>query len=436
MKTPCPSQPGTTFPAPVNDQWDFLLSTIWSQMVHLVVALDGRLDAPRLDKAMSLVAGAEPLLACRFVDSPAPCWEKVPDLPPVSLFSLVQCAESTAALQGVLASRLDPSSGPQARLTLLRGQEDLLVLSVNHAVTDAHGVKQICGLIGSVYQHLGCDPGYVPDIRPPGDRSFHPIVSAFTPPARAIAREACGEQSAIWGIPASMGPCRDPAYCVRVLELPVFPGMKEYSRSRGVTINDLLLAAFFAALCEEIPHRRGHDYPLLTSTDLRRSLAGHAHPDIANLSVAFEVWLPSADPLSFPFLVGEVHRVMSEKKSCFAGIGAAIRLQEDFSAGFDAVRSRLKEMERRTLHEHYPKNPFFSNTGIISPESVSFGDAATLHAFMAPPVDYPPGFGITASTCRNRLTLVSGYCRDSVKEGLVSRVLSRMERHLSLPASR
>jgi len=396
-------------------------------MVHLVITLDGHLDAARLCQAMYLVMEAEPLLACRFVESSTPFWEKMPVLPRDSIFSLVKCEDSEAALQQVMTARLDPAEGPQARLTLLRGPKDRLVLSVNHTVSDACGVKHICLLLGQAYRSLEHDPHFSLPLPLLQDRSFHPIISAFSIQDSAAAREACGEQSTVWGIPSRPGPCCNPEYHFRVIKSPHFLRMKEYSRSHQLTINDLLLAACFAALCPEIPHHEGQHLPVLTSIDLRRSIPRYAAPHVANLSVAFEIWLPVKSPFSFQWLAMDVHRVMAEKKGLFAGIGAAIRLQEVFSMGFFAVREDLLDLQYKSQNEHYPKNPFFSNTGIIPPEYVEFGDVSTMHAFMGPPVDYPPGFGITASTYQDRLTLASGFCGDSVPGTMVERVLSRME---------
>jgi NRPS condensation-like uncharacterized protein len=400
-------------------------------MMHLVITLDGYLDAPRVCRAMMLVMEAEPLLACRFVESPTPYWEWMPDLHRDSVFSLIQCGDTDAALREVLITRLDPSKGPQARLTLLRGAADSLVISVNHAASDACGVKHICGLLVMAYRALGHDTGFSLPRAFHRDRSFTPLLSTLCPQARTAALEAFGEQSAVWGIPCQAGVQGSPVYRCRVIRPSTFLEAKAYSRSHGVTMNDLLLAAFFAAICQEIPHRSEQHYPVLTSADLRRSVPGGEAPAVANLSVAFEVWFP-ADKAPFgEDLVREVHHIMDGKKRLLAGIGSAIRLEEAFSAGFHSMRAHLLELERCSLYEHYPKNPFFSNTGIIPPECVDFRDVRTMHAFILPPVEYSPGFGIAASTFQNTLTLASGFCEGPLPYPMVERILSSMEEFIS-----
>lgn len=425
-----PQTSSVRFPAPVNDQWDYLLSTIWSQMLHMVIAFEGHLDQERLYRAFCLVMDAEPLLASRFMESRAPFWETIPDLPRNSIFSFVHADDAERALQRILTNRVDPAEGPQGRISVIRGRHDCLVISVNHAVSDAFGVKHITRLLIQAYRGLWKDPGFTLPTKVSRDRSFHPIVASFTPQEISAARDACGEQSAVWGIPLHIGMSRCPAYRVKIIEPHLFLKLKEYSHSRGITINDLLLSSYFAALFSEIPHSPGCQYPVLTSVDLRRILPEYDAPPVANLSVAFEVRVSAETPQEYPLLIERVHRAMADKKRMYAGLGAAIWLQEDFSGGFYTVKNRLREMEQRTFKEHYPKNPFFSNTGIIPDDSADFEELSTVHAFLAPPVDYPPGFGVTASTFRNRLTLVSGFCEDSVPDTIVEGIFSRMEEHL------
>lgn len=432
MRDTMPDTSTLKFPAPVNDQWDYLLSTIWSQMVHLVIKFGGRLDPERVYRAFTLVLEAQPLLASRFIESSDPYWESIPGLSRDSIFTLLPVDDAEYSLHRTMTTRIDPAKGPQARLALIRGRNDSLVLSVNHAVSDAFGVKHVSRLLCQAYRGLEKDPGFRLPRHLQGDRSFYPFLASFSPEILSAASEACGEQSAVWGIPSTPGVCTSPAYRTRVMEKPRFLNLKKYSHTHNVTINDLLLSAFFAALCPEIPHSPGQQYPVLTSVDLRRSLPHYHAPPLANLSVAFEVPILAQSFVEFPSLVGDVHHTMSEKKRLFAGLGAAMRLQDDFSSGFYSVRERLRDIERRTHQERYPKNPFFSNTGIIAYDSVDFGTTPTVYAFMAPPVDYPPGFGVTASTYEDNLTLASGFCADSVSPILVERILSRMDRHLSM----
>jgi len=194
-----------------------------------------------------------------------------------------------------------------------------------------------------------------------------------------------------------------------------------------MTINDLLLSAFFQSASREIPHRDKKTYPVLTSFDLRRLVPGVQTPAVANLSVAFEVRLPADRSLSPLSHARETHCAMEERKRYLAGLGAAIRLHERFERGYSSVRESLKDLAEASRTQGYTENPFFSNTGIIPPDYTDFGDARAVSAFLVPPVDYPPGFSVAASTFGETLTLTSGFCSDGVPAAVVEKVLQGIE---------
>jgi len=122
---------------------------------------------------------------------------------------------------------------------------------------------------------------------------------------------------------------------------------------------------------------------------------------------------------------------MDEKKRLRVGIGSAIRLEEMFSSGFDQVREHLLEAKHRSWIEGYPKNPFISNIGILPHSCVDFGHPQTMAAYIVPPVEYPPGFGIAASTFDSTLTLSCGFCDGPIAGRTVERVMTSMEEFLS-----
>lgn len=416
-----------TYPAPENDQWDFLLSTIWNQMIHLVIMVEGRLDEARLLHAMETALSAEPVLRCRFVESPLPCWEEPAVLPPATFFSMVRVDDAGEALRHALLQRIDPLIGPQARLTLLRGQDDIIVLSVNHSATDACGVRETAARIARAYRDPENRSFPTLQSHQAFDRSYDTILSAFTPEEKIVARKDYGEPQAEWGVPSIPGSCGSPCHLWRRIEGDLFRKVRSFSRSEKMTMNDLLLSAFFQSVSREIPHEDHRAYPVLSAMDLRRLVPGVSAPAVANLSVAIAVRLPADSTLSPLSHARETHRTMVERKRRLTGIGAAIRIQEMFGEGFHSVRHYLEDLARASRLDGYPRNPFFSNTGIIPPECTDFSGIKARCAFLVPPIDYPPGFSVAASTFRETITLVSGFCGDCLPKAVVGRVLSRME---------
>jgi NRPS condensation-like uncharacterized protein len=404
-------------PAAVPDQWNFLLSGIWSQVAHLVLRFEGPLDQERLGPAVERVVLAEPLLGSRFAEGGVPSFRPVEGL---TLSDLLVSRPAGAGEPGKTFAIPGPDAvkGPMIRISHLSSGADTLVLSINHTLCDARGMKHIAALLARLYR----DPEAPVPAPDPGSRGFSALLARFDPAVMRAARQAAGETSMIWGVP--MGRARSgPRFISRTLPPGVFDSVHAWCRARGFTLNDLFLAAYYDALS---PFRGGASGPLpvLSSMDLRQ-LAPGTIAECANGSVAFEVWIPPCD--SPESLVEAVHSVMAMHKRDRTGLGVALRQEEDFAEGYSTVRTRLRELEDSTARADERMSPFFSNTGILSPEHLDFGGPGVRDACILPPVEYPPGFGVAVSTFSGRISLSAGFCSDALPGSQAEAILARMD---------
>ncbi len=209
----------------------------------------------------------------------------------------------------------------------------------------------------------------------------------------------------------------------RTLPPGVFDSVHAWCRARGFTLNDLFLAAYCDALSTFRGDARGR-LPVLSSMDLRQ-LAPGTIAECANGSVAFEVWIPRCD--SPESLVEAVHSVMAMHKRDRTGLGVALRQEEDFAEGYSAAKNRLRELGDSTARGDEKMSPFFSNTGILSPEHLDFGGPGVRDACILPPVEYPPGFGLAVSTFSGRISLSAGFCSDALPGSCAEAILARMD---------
>ena len=404
-------------PAAVPDQWNFLLSGIWSQVAHLVLRFEGHLERERLGRAVERLVQAEPLLGSRFAEGDVPSFRPVEGL---TLSDLLVTRpggagepETTLGIPGP-----DAAEGPMIRITHLSSGADTLVLSINHTLCDARGMKHIAALLARFYREPKA-PIPAPE---PGSRGFSALLARFDPAVMRAARQAAGETSRIWGVP--MGRARSGTRLIsRTLPPGVFDSVHAWCRARGFTLNDLFLAAYYDALSPFRGESRS-PLPVLSSIDLRQ-LAPGTIAECANGSVAFEVWIPPCD--SPESLVETVHSVMAMHKRDRTGLGVALRQEEDFAEGYSTVRTRLRELEDSTARADEKMSPFFSNTGILSPEHLDFGGAGVRDACILPPVEYPPGFGVAVSTFSGRISLSAGFCSDALPGSRAEAILARMD---------
>ena len=404
-------------PAAVPDQWNFLLSGIWNQVAHLVIRFDGPLDRERLGRSIERVLMAEPLAGSRFVEGESPYFQPLTGL---SLHDILVSHTAEEEDPGHACTLPGPAApeGPMVRVTHLRSESDTLVLSVNHTLCDARGMKYLATQLARFYREPTA-PLPAPD---PGERGFSRIFSRFDPGTLHRARQAAGETTRVWGVPMKRARSGT-RFISRTLSSEIFLPVKAWCKTRDFTLNDLLMAAYYDALSPFADNAR-EPLPILCSMDLRQ-LAPGTIAECANGSVAFEVWIPPRD--SAESLVEAVHSAMAGHKRDHAGLGVALRQYEDFTGGFQAVKVRLRELEDLSATREEKMNPFFSNTGILSPELLDYGEPGVLDAWILPPVEYPPGFGVAISTFSERITLSAGICSDALPVSEAEALLARMD---------
>jgi NRPS condensation-like uncharacterized protein len=404
-------------PAAVPDQWNFLLSGIWNQVAHLVIRFGGPLDQEKLGRSIERVLLAEPLAGSRFVEGESPYFQPLERL---TLQDLLVLRAAGGGDPGQVCTSPGPaaSEGPMIRVTHLQSDPDILVLSVNHTLCDARGIKYLATLLARFYREPTA-PLPPPD---QGERGFSGLFSRFDPEAMHRARQAAGETTRVWGV--SMKRERSGTrFISRTLPSGIFLPVRTWCKTRGFTLNDLLLAAYYDALFQ-FAGDAGEPLPILCSMDLRQ-LAPGTIAECANGSVAFDVWIPHRD--SAESLVETVHSAMAGHKREYTGLGVALRQYEDFTGGFQDVKVRLQELENLSATGEEKMNPFFSNTGVLSPELLDFGEPGVLDACILPPVEFPPGFGLAISTFSERITLSAGICNDALPVPQAEAILARMD---------
>jgi NRPS condensation-like uncharacterized protein len=414
-------------PATVNDQWNFLLSRFWNQMIHLVIRFDRHLDENRLCHAVEMASQAEPLVRMRFTEDGPPSF--IPLNGAATVFSLIETEKPGEALREILARSLDPVAGPMVRFNMIRSDHDLLVLSANHSATDAYGVKALGSRVAGLYRTGG--HGFIPG-KNHLYRSFEGVFRIFPAEVRMKAWRMYGEEKVTWGLSDGILQQGPPEYRIRTIPSGIISDVKERAGRRGLTMNDVLLSSYIRTLIRSFPDSHIGDRAVLTTQDLRRYLPTGCFPSLANLSVAFEVPFRAIRESSQGTVLLEVQRAMSERKRGHAGIGAAEGLCRNFSSGYLAVRQKLDAVAGKPGNDGLFRKPFFTNIGIIPEDVFAYGLPEVTEAYMVPPLEYPPGRGVAASTFRGSLVLSSAYSGETFPAVCVDPILDGMTEELTL----
>ncbi|WP_292427181.1 hypothetical protein [Methanoregula sp.] len=427
MNNPSPCR----IPASPMDQFNYALQALGDQSMHMVIAFEGMLDERRLQEAASTVLSEIPVLGSRFVDCGAPYWELLPETDRDTLVCIHPSVDPHQDLPKVLAIPVDSAAGPQICIHLIRTKSsDTLCITVHHAVMDAHGLLACTRLLAECYRN--------PDYKtlPPTetiDRSLATVLAQFPETVLLCDRPAPEDPPAGWAFPVGPGDCCTRDFAIRTLPASRLDAIKHAGKQQGATVNDVLLAAYFVALCTTIGPSPGCPVPVMVSIDLRRYLNGSRsvspNNTICNQSVAFAVMM-KPDMRSHDGMIACVRDAMQAYKAHNPGIASAIDMETFGYTGFTRICERV-QMMKATYAACHANPPFLGNIGIIPEEIVAFSqDIPVTNAFVAGIVIDPPGVALGVTTFKDRLTLSIGYGTPAIPHTAMERFMDTLVSYL------
>jgi len=425
------NSPLCRIPAPPMDQFNYALQALGDQSMHMVIAFGGLIDERRLMEAAVSVLAEVPVLGSRFVECDAPYWEYVPETNRAALIRIHLSSDTYRDLPRVLAIPVDSAAGPQICLHLLRTNcSDTLCITVHHAAMDAHGLLACIRLLAECYRNPDRKAAQQTE---PADRSLTTVLGGF-PQAKNLCDQTAPEDPPKgWAFPAMPGDGSTHDFAIRTLPAACLDAVKSAGKLQGATVNDILLAAYFQALCTTIRPPPGLPVPVMVSIDLRRYLNNphlvSQNNTICNQSVAFPVMM-KPDTQSGKEMIACARDAMQAHKSHNPGIASAVDLESFGYAGFARIRERVKTM-KTTYAARHANPPFLGNIGIIPDECVAFSqNLAVTNAFVAGIVIDPPGIALGVTTFKGRLTLVTGYGTPAIPHGAMEQFMNTLVSYL------
>jgi NRPS condensation-like uncharacterized protein len=408
--------------------------------IQAIMKLDGRLDFDVLVRAVRLSVDAEPVLGCRFIKSDPPYWKRFDDIDNIKFCSIEETDNSDDAVQRFLESPLDMDNGPMIMVKLIRsGTYDTLGLKINHVCSDGAGAMEYIRLISDIYSRtIHEDNVFVPKPSIRSKKDHFKLISAL---GQDNPKTSWGLEQQIasptWKFPWKNNLKGNT--CFELCRLPYghLDILNKYAKTRGATINDLLLTAIFRAMFEisKPPYGVPMDIPI--TINLRQYLPDHKAEAIRNLSGGIVIRI---DRKANEFFDGTLSRVMyltkkmrrkhpSIKNLMWAEYIEKLSFHQ-ICAYFKAV-SQVVELESRNPFNVVDKcSPVFSNVGFISKSLIKFGENVVTDAYIIPPVVRAPGILLVASTYNGIITLAVGYYEPSVRNTELEMLLNKIRHEL------
>ncbi|MBI9078037.1 MAG: hypothetical protein JEZ02_21750 [Desulfatibacillum sp.] len=423
----------------------------WMQKSHcsnfgIIAKFRGHLDFDRLQKAMRLCLDAEPILGCRFVNRPGrQYWERLPDLDAQEICTLTLKSEFQGNPARFLDTMpgIDVHKGPQARAWVLRDKTDILCLRINHVVGDGGGAKDLAYLLADTYNRLESDPGYVPPSNSKGDRSLGQVIRHlnmrdYVGLCRRAFQDAYGF---IKGRSPRNHPlpfCQPRGYSLltRVVDPQRFAQLKAYGKSRGATVNDILVAAMLRSFYTVVNPDPEAFLRMVTTADLRRYIPGEQAEAVCNLSGFSYINMGQTLPDSFDSLLGLVSRTFSTLKQDYIGLGsipltAATFRTMPFSMGL-WLHDLMGDFLKRRAASTGDVALLFTNAGKINPEKFRFGNLPISWAGVTATRSTPPVLTVCISGFSDSLLITAGFCQSTLSETRAAMLLERLEHEMTL----
>lgn len=417
---------------PVNGQdMANYIGHLWNKngQIQMVLSFAERLDFECLKKAVRLTMDAEPILGCEFVISDnKPIWRRYKDLDQIAWCKLIETEEPDDMLHNILCKPFEVEKY-QLEVYLLRSaKKDLLCMKINHSCSDGGGAKDYLHLLKETYTQLTKDENFYSNINHNLNRSTRQIFNnlGVINPA-ALINPHLAELKPTWAFPYRKSDVENFNYLILHLTSSETNQLVLYAKEKKVTLNDLILSAYYRALFTIIDPAFDQPMEICITMDLRSYLEG-GRAAICNLSGVLNHRIFRKKENSEATL-SRVADGMKEMKKDNPGLHSAALMEMLSGMDFKTATASIKNAWDESVHSG-KSTINLSNFGIISSELLRFGEIAAEDAYMVTPVFKAPSFMLGASTYQSKLTFTVGFCEPEVREEDVKQLLSDLKKEL------
>jgi NRPS condensation-like uncharacterized protein len=379
------------------DLMQYFYTTVHDPVIRALLRFSGRLDPGALKRAVDLSAGAVPQIRCCFSQEKHK-WEDR-GFTAEQIVHIVDAGEGEDPSDRLMLSAIAFFEEPHLKIYLVRGREaDSLCVVISHLVADGVGLKQYLTLLAELYG--ACEAGLDPAPPLPGDRSVRQLSRALRlGQKRQIlsSRMDYEKQNPSMYLPFEEGE-GEPFCVLRRIEPERFSELHAYAKSRGATLNDLLLAAYFRA------HHTLTGCPKLVlpcPVDARKYLPDASKCGVCNLTSSYMVRLSVGENDPFDKTLRSVSEQMSAQKNSLASLKGPLLLDFLFRM---LPYSATRKMFFKTFYIPFIS---FTNIGVLKPELLRFGRTEPGDASLTPAVKKAPLFQVSVSSFAGRCTLSS-----------------------------
>lgn len=428
-----------------NKQKIKIKSEIWDNMqyfckpyhdhhVRFVLYFENIIDERKLQKALMKSMDIFPILKSRFVpNNIRSYWQKFDNIKINDIFELVERKYASEDINSFLVGIIDEENECQIKVKIFRNDnKDTLCILMNHMVCDGSGIKEYVNLLSSIYNDIDnkeklsyknynrCGNQYSDEF------GFVKKAKLFIINSKSEINKdntnfiLCKNNSkSLLKIDNKL----NKRIFIKTIDEEVFVKLKKISKENNVTINDVLITAYYRALLRTDDIKR-KEILIRSLIDLRRYLKEGKKSTICNLTSKIDCVINSDINESFEKTLINVSKLMNHKKNNNPGLNGLALLNVIFNV-------MPFKMGKFVIETCYNK-PYIgmSNIGILKEEQMKFGSVLIKDAFITGPIKYPPYFQLSVSSFKDNLTFTAGTGFYEKDEKRVEQFLDNIEKEI------
>jgi NRPS condensation-like uncharacterized protein len=432
-----------TFP---TVQIDDMLSTIGMAcdlQIHATIHFEDHINRDILKKAIRLSVDAEPVLGCHLEKiSWKQQWKRCSDEKLNSIFDYKETSESEVEQLEYMRSAYSPYEDPALKALLIRSKSsDTLCIKLSHIALDGGGTKEYLKLLVNIYNQLLKDINFQPSSNYNGCRDFHQVTKSFSVKDR-IKNIRLNVRDYItniyppksWQYP-KLGQSKksESTYVFHELNTELVKSIKSFAMKNEVSLTDILMAAFYRALYQQISPKPKTPLRLGTTVDLRRYLKKKKGDALCNLAAMFYLNIGNGIGNNLLETAQKVAGRMEHHKKENIGMG------DNRYALFDQkfipfpVAKHLNLIHQVIKFIIGPKQvpPLLTYVGKLDHTLRMFKDSKICQAYISAPIAYSPVFFICLTGYGGQFTMCSGIRGSEEDQKLVKDLFKSVEEILS-----
>ncbi len=399
-------------------------------LIQYVLKTDSEIDYQLLKKSVLFLIETEPILGCLFVEN-----EKIPEWEQTQInIDDICCIVETKSIEGeidsVLKTEINASKQLSIKVYLLDDQKtNTIVIKISHAVCDGSGSKYLVKQLTDIYTQLEKNSSFVPEKNVPirDTKNFYNALKVKDKASYFIPEKA--ELASTWGFPIGQKLLKKQTFSHQQLRYNdnEFQKLKQFTKEQGVTLNTLLMTAYFDALLKVLkPSESKKEVQFMI--DLRKYLPSNTPQSVCNLSAILNVELPT-QTTDFIELVKKTDSAIKKIINTDNFIHGTIAgdLAED--AGYGAIKDFVKA-DWKNIQKTGNCTPMISNLGILNLESIRLGKAEIKDLYLISPAFFAPAFMIGIMTYNNILTINASYYSPGIDDKQIKDLLKYIDNQL------